>query len=69
MQPNNSSPATTDAAIAFLRSLATAGFWGTHTFKMQHGDVIHVVREESIPGDKLAAHLPNYRRDHVNSKQ
>lgn len=65
MQPNHSnssSPATVDVAVAFLRSLATAGFWGTLTIKFQHGDVIHVVREESIPGDKIATHLPNNRR-------
>ena len=51
----------TEAAIKFLRDLATRGFWGTLTIKLQHGDVVHVTREESIPADKL---IPNNRSNH-----
>ena len=69
MQSNYSSSSPTDAAIAFICDLAEKGFWGTLTIKMQHGEVIHVVVEESIPGDKNTTPIPNYRSEsHVNGK-
>ena len=58
---------STEAGIKFLRDLASLGFWGTLTFKLQHGDVVHVVREESIPAEKLI--VPNNRSNNVNSNQ
>jgi len=60
----NPSSVPTEAAIKFLRDLATSGFWGTLTIKLQHGDVVHLTREESIPADKLT---PNYRSTHVTN--
>jgi len=54
---------STEAAIKFLRDLASLGFWGNVTFKLQHGDVVHVTREESIPAEKLV--VPNTRSNHV----
>lgn len=51
----------TEAAIDFLRDLASKGFWGILTIKFQHGDIVHINREESIPAEKL---IPNYRSNH-----
>ncbi len=53
---------STEAAIKFLRDIASLGFWGNVTFKLQHGDVVHVTREESIPTEKLIA--PDTRRNY-----
>ena len=59
----SSAPSTpTEAAIRFLRDLASRGFWGTLTIKLQHGDVVHITREESIPVEKLT--VPNTRSNH-----
>jgi hypothetical protein len=60
-------PSTNDATITYLRDLASKGFWGTLTIKMQHGSVIHITREESIPADKLIS-TPNYRSTYESSK-
>lgn len=63
------SPKPNDAAIALLQHLMSCGFWGNITLKLQHGDVIHIVREESIPGDKIAQHVPNKGENHVSSSR
>jgi len=55
-------PSPNERAIAFLRDLTLSGFWGNVTFRIQHGEVIHVTREESIPAEKLNA-APNHRRE------
>ncbi len=62
---SNPASTTTEATIKFLRDLATRDFWGTLTIKLQHGDVVHITREESIPADKL---IPNNRSLHVNTR-
>ena len=65
--PNVSPSTHTEAAIKFLRDLASRGFWGTLTIKLQHGDVIHITREESIPAEKLI--VPNNRSNHDDQRQ
>jgi hypothetical protein len=62
--PNLSTP--TEAAINLVRDLASRGFWGTLHLKLQHGDVVHIIREESIPAEKLT--LPNNRSNNVNNR-
>lgn len=50
----------------YIRALTDQGFWGTLTLKFQSGQVIHVVKEESLKPEQLK---PEYRRnhDHINS--
>jgi hypothetical protein len=54
------------AITEYIRMLTQEGFWGTLTIKLQNGQVIHVVREESLKPDQL---IPDHRRnhDHINS--
>ncbi len=58
---SNASPASTtsatEATIKFLQELSNRGFWGTITIKLQHGDVVHVTREESIPAYWTCPHF------------
>lgn len=49
---------TNQQAIALLESLGDSGFWGTLTFKLQHGQVTHITKEESIQPE------PKHRRPH-----
>ena len=51
-----------EAAIRFVRDLASRGFWGNVTIKFQHGDAVHLVVEESVQVEKLTA--PDTRRNH-----
>ena len=48
-------------AIALVEGLSGANFWGSLTLKFQHGQVIHITKEESIQP------VPNNRRNHVES--
>lgn len=48
-------------AIALLQQLGDADFWGNLTFRLQHGQVVHITKEESIQPE------PNNRRNHVQS--
>ena len=45
-------------ALDLLRSLAEQGFWGNLNLRFQHGQVIHITKEESIQP------VPNHRRSH-----
>jgi|HubBroStandDraft_6_1064221.scaffolds.fasta_scaffold771703_2 hypothetical protein len=64
--PTSTISTPTEAAIQFLRDLASHGFWGILTIKLQHGDVVHITREESIPAEKL---IPNLRSNHDNNSK
>jgi hypothetical protein len=48
-------------ALALVESLAGTEFWGTLSLKFQHGQVIHITKEESIQP------APNHRRNNVES--
>ena len=56
----------TATALAFVERLAKAGFWGTVTLKLQAGNVVHVVREESLKPEQL---IPDHRStdEHIKS--
>ena len=45
-------------ALALVESLSGADFWGILTLKFQHGQVIHITKEESIQPE------PKNRRSH-----
>lgn len=34
--------------LALIRTLADQGFWGNLTLKFQHGQIVHITKEESI---------------------
>jgi hypothetical protein len=51
------------SAIDYLKSLAEQGFWGTVALKFQSGQIIHVVKEESLKPEEL---IPENRRTHAN---
>jgi hypothetical protein len=56
-----------NTAIAeYIRMLTQEGFWGNLTIKFQSGQIIHLLKEESLKPDQL---LPDHRRkyDHLNS--
>ena len=46
--------------LSLIDSLGHASFWGSLTLKFQHGQVIHITKEESIQPE------PNNRSNHVN---
>ena len=50
-----------DPTMEYLTSLAEQRFWGTLTFKLQDGVVIHVTEERSLKPNQL---IPEYRRTH-----
>lgn len=35
-------------AIALVRTLAEQGFWGSLNLRFQHGQIVHITKEESI---------------------
>lgn len=43
----------TSKAIAFVQSLAAEGYWGNVTLKLQGGNVIHVLLEQSLKPNQL----------------
>ena len=51
-------------AIDYLRGLAEQGFWGTVALKFQNGQIIHVLKEESLKPDQL---IPDHRRNYAES--
>ena len=59
----------TEAACEFLRNLTARGWWGTLTIKLQHGDIMQIVQETSIPGDKIAAYNRTNRGENHESRQ
>jgi hypothetical protein len=61
MNSPSTAASANENAIAFLRRLAQEGFWGTVTMKYQHGQVIHLTKEESIQPNQLE---PENRRKH-----
>jgi hypothetical protein len=56
-------PNPNEAFITWFRELTRTSFWGNVTIKIQHGNVIHVVREESIPADKLNRNTRGWSHD------
>jgi len=40
-------------AFDYLRSLADQGFWGFLTLKFEHGEVVHLRREENLKPTEL----------------
>ena len=45
--------AQNQTSIDYLRSLAEQGFWGFLTFKFEHGEVVHLRREENLKPAEL----------------
>ena len=54
-------PEDTQLAISFIKRLSAEQFWGDVTLKLQHGQVIHITKEESLKPSQLE---PEYRRNH-----
>jgi hypothetical protein len=50
--------AANQTLTALLENLRSAEFWGTLTIKFQHGQAVHITKEESIPT------VPNNRRSY-----
>jgi hypothetical protein len=50
------------SALDYLKSLAEQGFWGFVTFKLEHGEIVHVRREENLK----PAELPGRNRGSAN---
>jgi hypothetical protein len=40
--------------LDYLRSLADQGFWGAITLKYEHGEVIHLRKEENLKPSSLS---------------
>ncbi len=40
--------AASESTLTLVRALAEQGFWGVLTLKFQHGEVTHIVKEESL---------------------
>ena len=51
-----------ETALNLVRSLSEAGFWGTLTRKFQHGEIVHITKEESIQPNTIE---PKYRSMNV----
>lgn len=49
-------------AIDYLRSLGEQGFWGFLTLKFEHGEVVHLRREENLKPNEL----PGRNRGNAN---
>ena len=41
-------------ALDYLRSLAEQGFWGAVTLKYEHGNIVHLRREENLKPSDLS---------------
>ena len=54
--------AANQTALDYLTSLAEHGFWGFLTLKFEHGEVVHVRREENLK----PAELPGRNRGNAN---
>jgi hypothetical protein len=52
--------AATERALDYVRSLSGEGFWGTLALKFQHGEIVHLTKEESLQPNQLG---PEYRRN------
>lgn len=52
-------------AIDYLRNLAEQGFWGFLTLKFEHGEVVHLRREENLKPNELPG---KNRRDYDASR-
>ena len=48
----------------YIRMLTQEGFWGSLTIRFQSGQIIHLLKEESLKPDQL---LPDHRRTHDNT--
>ena len=47
-------------ALDLVRTLVEQSFWGVLSLKFQHGEVVHITKEESIQPNQQ---VPNYRRN------
>jgi hypothetical protein len=59
--------AANETAIDYLKSLAEQGFWGFLTLKFEHGEIVHVRREENLkpaelPGKNRGTNYANCNR-------
>lgn len=64
---NTASNATSaNNVFDYLRLLFESGFWGNITLKLQRGQVVHVIREESIQPEQL---VPEYRRERAEHRK
>ena len=50
-----------DTAVSLMKMLTEQQFWGVLTLKFQHGEIVHITKEESIQTTKQ---VPNYRESH-----
>lgn len=51
------------SALDYLRSLAEQGFWGFLTLKFEHGEIVHVRREENLkPAELPGRNRRNYEQ-------
>jgi hypothetical protein len=55
--------AANENTLALMKSLGQQDFWGTLTVKFQHGQVVHITKEESIQPE------PNNRRIYEDKLQ
>jgi hypothetical protein len=55
--------AANQTAMDYLKSLAEQGFWGFLTLKFEHGEVVHLRREENLKPNEL----PGKNRGNANA--
>jgi hypothetical protein len=46
--------AANQTAIDYLKSLAQQGFWGAITLKYEHGEIVHIRKEENLKPSSLS---------------
>jgi len=54
------------STIDYLRSLADQGFWGAITLKYEHGEIVHIRKEENLKPSSLSEfpRLTNVKSTH-----
>jgi len=45
--------AANQTTFEYLQSLAAQGFWGFLTLKFEHGEIVHLRREENLKPNEL----------------
>lgn len=51
-------PVDNPAVFGWLQSLEAAHFWGNITLRFQHGDVVHIIREETLKPEQVRPENP-----------
>lgn len=51
-------PTDNPAVLGWLQSLEDANFWGTVSLRFQHGDVVHIIREETLKPEQVRPENP-----------